>query len=188
VDEAQNEQEIRKELRNLCLTTCFATSFKRRHDVHGITPEWGKPASLATHQRDLIINCRVYLSDLQAKTEGAFIGEIISPLVDGKSPSLDSAGIQDDSPSEPSRFYPLPSQRRHFLALPFINIEPNSAEDGWVEHKWSGSDGIGYNPGQCCGEFIDTFAHHVLEESKGELLLADIQGRIHVSTRTQSPA
>ena len=61
-----------------------------------------------------------------------------------------------------------------FLAVPLL-----STSGLYTERKFSGSDEAGDSVDET-GRAIDAFAHHVLVDSHGSFLLADLQGSLFV--------
>jgi hypothetical protein len=45
----------------------------------------------------------------------------------------------------------------------------------YTERKFSGNEEIGFNDDHA-GQVVDAFAHHILEETGGRFMMADIQG------------
>jgi len=59
---------------------------------------------------------------------------------------------------------------RTFLAAPYI-----AKADGFVKHKWSGTNQAGDNTDPV-GVVINAFAHHSLIDSNYTAVLVDLQG------------
>ena len=87
---------------------------------------------------------------------GAFLGSVAASDIQ----DAPSQGVDDQR----SLLFP------DFLATPLL-----STKGLYNERKFSGSEEAGNN-GDDIGRAIDCFAHHVLVDSKGSLVLTDLQG------------
>lgn len=87
----------------------------------------------------------------------AFVGTVETPLPDHP------PGDQKDN-----RTLIFP----HFLATPLL---PSGSQ--YREIKFSGNEDIGNNTDKV-GEAIDAYAHHIVADSYGDVLFADLQGKI----------
>jgi hypothetical protein len=65
-----------------------------------------------------------------------------------------------------------------FLVVPLLQTKGL-----YVERKFSGNDQTGHNNVDFAGKLVDAFAHHVLEHTNGEYMLADIQGSFFSTSR-----
>ncbi|KAJ4500375.1 kinase-like domain-containing protein [Lentinula lateritia] len=100
-------------------------------------------------------------SGLTFNITDAFVGTTILPIPSGGLPMEES--IEND---DRSLLY------NTFLVVPLLTISGL-----YQEKKFSGNSMIGYNDDDFAGKLIDAFAHHVLEHTKGEYMLADLQGK-----------
>ncbi|KAG6884247.1 hypothetical protein C0992_006668, partial [Termitomyces sp. T32_za158] len=133
--ESQNLIDLTAELRLMALGQCFANSFKRRADVHGVDIS----------------------SPLRWNISGAFLGSVTSEL---------PPPPQDDEMDTRSLVF------KEFLAAPLL-----STKGLYTERKFSGCNEAGDN-GDLAGRVVDAYAHHVLVDSGGTLLMTDLQGII----------
>ncbi|KAF9073366.1 kinase-like domain-containing protein [Rhodocollybia butyracea] len=96
---------------------------------------------------------------LKYNVEGAFIGTVTSYLSPGPLPLEDT--ILDDERS---------LVHDTFLVVPLLQTKGL-----YKERKFSGNSETGCN-GDFAGRVVDAFAHHIVEHTNGECMLADIQG------------
>ncbi|KAF5372449.1 hypothetical protein D9757_007775 [Collybiopsis confluens] len=103
------------------------------------------------------------LPDLSYNADGAFIGITKVHVPAGPLP------VEDNSSQEDTRSLLYDT----FLVVPLL---PSGAF--YQERKFSGNAEPGQNEQDFIGCVVDTFAHHVVDESNGDYMLADIQGHI----------
>ncbi|KAF5334157.1 hypothetical protein D9758_014812 [Tetrapyrgos nigripes] len=60
-----------------------------------------------------------------------------------------------------------------FLVVPLLDFGGL-----FVERKFSGNNEVGKNDANRLGQVMDAFAHHVIDDSNGEFVFADIQGLV----------
>ena len=110
--------------------------------------------SLRQFEACLLIN--LSMLDICWNFEGAFLGTV-------EASKIGSAPEEGEKDNRPLIF-------TTFLAAPFI------ATTGlYTERKFSGGDEAGNNIDDV-GQAIDAFAHHVLVDSVGSMVLTDLQG------------
>ncbi|KAH6885541.1 kinase-like domain-containing protein [Coprinopsis sp. MPI-PUGE-AT-0042] len=96
------------------------------------------------------------MADIRWNYEGAFLGKVVY-LSDSLTSHLEKASLVYET----------------FLAVPFLERTAHLHE----ERKFSGAREAGANP-DVLGRWMDAYAHHVLLDSMGYIVLTDLQGLV----------
>ena len=95
----------------------------------------------------------IFSLEIRWNTDGAFLGVII-----------DGPISTEGEPIGPPLVF------KTFLAMPYLSKKPP-----YEERKFSGSIKAGHSI-DVLGQVMDAYAHHVLDDSNGSVLLTDLQG------------
>ncbi|KAJ3735494.1 hypothetical protein DFJ43DRAFT_991301, partial [Lentinula guzmanii] len=151
-----NSTALHDELDLLVQGDAFAKSFKNRALAANVKlPGDHFPKHACTPHLITVV-------DLKYNAEGAFVGTVTVPLP-GSGLPIDDETIEQEAANRSLLF-------DTFLVVPLLQTKGL-----FSERKFSGNTDTGENS-DYVGKVVDAFAHHVVEETNGHLMLADLQG------------
>ena len=150
-----NRADLMDELALTALGQYFMDSFYRRASIYKVK---SLPRKSCTHLCPFSL--LISMPGMRWNFNGAFIGVLET--------ALPAAPAAEDNDNRSLVF-------STFLATPLLPSGPS-----YTEEKFSGNTEVGNNSGSI-GQAIDAYAHHVVVDSLGSILFADLQG-MHVRT------